>query len=203
MELEFFATPSDLRAWFEANHDKATEQWVGYYKKDSGKPSITWPESVDQALCFGWIDGVRKSIDAESYKIRFTPRKSTSIWSAVNIKRVPELAEMGLMHPNGLKAFEARKEDKSAIYSHEQKGDIQLDDESEQKLKANAAAWTFLQAQTNSYKKAVFWWVMRSKSDATKQKRIATLIEDSANKRTVPQFTPRIASYKKGNKDDN
>src|SRR5689334_2074009 len=124
MDVLFFATPDDLRAWFEANHDKATEQWVGYYKKATGKPSITWEQSVDQALCFGWIDGIRKSIDSDSYKIRFTPRKPRSIWSTVNIKRVGELTELGLMQPEGLKAFAQLTKDSSGNYSYENRDTI-------------------------------------------------------------------------------
>src|SRR6266566_280531 len=117
----FFPTPADFRAWFESHHDKFQELFVGFHKKDSGKPSITWPESVQVALCFGWIDGVRKSIDETSYTIRFTPRKPTSTWSAININLVRELAKQGLMHPAGLRAFAARNAKKSAIYSYEQR----------------------------------------------------------------------------------
>src|SRR5579863_7322555 len=120
MTPEFFATPSELRAWLARHHDKTSELWVGFYKRNSGKPSITWPEAVDAALCFGWIDGVRKSIDDISYSIRFTPRKACSTWSAVNIKRVGELTELGRMRPAGLKAFEGRTEEKSGIYGYEQ-----------------------------------------------------------------------------------
>jgi len=120
-KLTFFPTPADFRAWFEAHHDKFHQLLVGFHKKDSGKPSITWPESVDVALCFGWIDGVRKSIDETSYTIRFTPRRPTSTWSAVNIKRVHQLKKMGLLHPAALKAFAARSAKKSGIYSYEQR----------------------------------------------------------------------------------
>jgi uncharacterized protein YdeI (YjbR/CyaY-like superfamily) len=189
MDVLFFPTPDDLRAWFEANHDKATEQWVGYYKKGTGRPSITWEQSVDQALCFGWIDGIRKSIDGDSYKIRFTPRKSRSTWSLVNIKRVGELTEMGLMHPNGLKTFEQRTEDNSGIYSHENRHEIKLDEVYEQQLKANEKAWTFFQAQPKGYRHAAFHWVMSAKKDETKLKRLATLVQDSANGRTVAPLT--------------
>ena len=122
----FFATPADFRAWLEKNHALHTELSVGFYKRDSGKPSITWPESVDAALCYGWIDGVRNSIDAVSYRIRFTPRKPTSTWSAINVKRVAELTKLGLMHPAGIKAFEARKGDKTGIYAYEQRKTAKL-----------------------------------------------------------------------------
>lgn len=195
MEPIFFANPAELRAWFEAHHDQLHEQWIGYYKKDSGRPSITWPESVDAALCFGWIDGVRKSIDAESYKIRFTPRKPGSIWSAVNIKRVGELTAMGLMHPNGLKAFDARQESKSAVYSHEQQETPQFDSESIALFQANEAAWAYFQKSAPSYQKAAIWWVISAKKDETRAKRLRQLIDDSQAGRTVPPLTPRRANH--------
>src|SRR5262245_51313572 len=119
MEPTFFPTPADFRAWLEANHETQRELLVGFYKTSTGKPSITWPESVDQALCFGWIDGIRKRIDDESYSIRFTPRKPDSNWSAVNIAKVKELTEQGLMRAAGIKVFENRKEEKSGVYSYE------------------------------------------------------------------------------------
>ncbi|MEP6637234.1 MAG: hypothetical protein ABJB97_10965 [Acidobacteriota bacterium] len=119
MKATFFKTPTAFRKWFEAHHPPVPELWVGYYKKDSGKPSITWPQSVDEALCFGWIDGIRKSIDDTSYTIRFSARKPRSTWSAVNIKRAQELIDQGLMRAAGLKAFQAREEKRSGIYSYE------------------------------------------------------------------------------------
>jgi len=185
MDVKFFKTPSKFRAWLEANHDKAQELWVGYYKKDSGKPSMTWPESVDQALCFGWIDGIRKSIDAESYKIRFTPRKPTSIWSAVNIKRVAELTEQGLIHPAGLEAFQKRSDDKSAIYGYEQRENAALNKDYQEQFKANVKAWDWFHAQAPSYQKTAIWWVVSAKQEVTQLKRLATLIEDSENGRRV------------------
>ncbi len=136
MKPIFFSTPEEFRKWLEKNHQKEKELLVGFYKVGSKKPSITWPESVDQALCFGWIDGVRRSIDEESYSIRFTPRKPTSIWSAINIKKVEELTKAGLMKPEGLKAFELRKEEKSRVYSHE-KETATLDPEFERTFKSN------------------------------------------------------------------
>lgn len=143
---------------------------------------------MDVALCFGWIDGVRKSIDETAYKIRFTPRKSRSIWSSVNIKRVGELTELGLMHPAGLAAFEKRSSEKSGVYSFEQ-GDVKFDEASEAALRANEKAWEFFQKQPKSYQKAVIWWVISAKKDETKQKRLAELIEVSGSERTVTQFT--------------
>src|SRR5258708_24510569 len=190
MEPTFFATPSAWRAWLEKHHDQRHELLVGFYKKDSGKPSITWPESVDGALCFGWIDGVRRRIDDVSYSIRFTPRKPRSVWSAVNIKRVEELSRQGLMRPAGVKAFEARQEERSGIYSFEQQN-IQFEREQERQFRDNKAAWKFFQSQPPSYRRAATWWVIGAKRDETKAKRLATLIDDSAKGRTVPQFTRR------------
>jgi uncharacterized protein YdeI (YjbR/CyaY-like superfamily) len=184
----FFPTPADFRRWLKAHHATETELLVGFYKTDSGKPSITWPESVDQALCFGWIDGLRKRVDDESYTIRFTPRKPTSTWSAVNIKRVEELTQLGLMQPAGLKAFEARKENRSGIYSYEQRS-ADLPAEYEKALKKNKAAWTFFQAQPASYRKAAVWWVVSAKQDATRLKRLDQLIDLSAHAQQIPQFT--------------
>lgn len=180
MQQMFFATPADFRAWLEQNHDKQQELLVGFYKKGSGKPSITWPESVDQALCFGWIDGVRKSIDDESYMIRFTPRKPRSIWSAVNIKRMGELIDMGLVHPAGMKAFEARTDERSGVYSHEQKEAIKLDEAQEAQFKANEKAWAFFTHEAASYQRVAIWWVISAKKAETRQKRLNQLIEDSA-----------------------
>src|SRR5947199_424834 len=142
MDITFFQFPSEFRKWLEEHHDSTQELLVGFYKKSSGKPSITWPEAVDEALCFGWIDGQRKGIDATSYTIRFTPRKPRSTWSAVNVKRVGELAGLGLMRPAGLKAFEERTEEKSGIYAYEQEN-ARLDDAYEQQFRANKKAWDF------------------------------------------------------------
>src|ERR687895_340334 len=126
MKATFFATPADFRAWLERHHETVGELLVGFYKKGSGRPSITWPESVDEALCFGWIDGVRRTIDDESYSIRFTPRRRRSIWSLVNVKRVAELTKLGRMQPAGLRAFEARDPRRTGVYSFEQKGEVTL-----------------------------------------------------------------------------
>lgn len=189
MQVTFFATAADFRAWLEANHDQETALQVGYYKVGTGKPSISYKESVDQALCFGWIDGVRNSIDAESYTIRFTPRKPRSIWSAVNIRRVAELTEMGLMHPAGLKAFTERDPAKANQYSFEQKTDPTLPPEYEAQFRANAAAWAHFQSRPPSYRKPAIWWVISAKQEATRLKRLATLIEDSAAGRKIAPLT--------------
>ena len=188
MQIIFFASPSDLRKWFKTQHATSQELWAGYYKKNSGKSSITWPESVDEALCFGWIDGIRKSIDDVSYTIRFTPRKPGSTWSAVNIKRVEELTQQGLMQPAGLTAFQARKENKSGIYSYEQRS-AKLPAPYEKILKKNKAAWEFFRAQPPSYRKAASWWVVSAKQEETRLRRLDKLIEDSAHGRTIPQLT--------------
>jgi uncharacterized protein YdeI (YjbR/CyaY-like superfamily) len=185
----FFATPEEFRAWLEAHHDKRKELWVGFYKKGSGKPSITYPEAVDEALCFGWIDGVRKSLDTESYVNRFTPRQARSTWSAVNIKRAKELERLGRMHPAGQKAFEARADERSAIYSYEQRHAAKLAPEHERQFRASKKAWAWFEAQPSSYRKAAIWWVVSAKKDETKGKRLATLIDDSAHGRTVPPLT--------------
>ena len=143
---KFFKTPAAFRKWLAANHAKSKELWVGFYKKSSGKPSITWPESVDEALCFGWIDGIRKTIDDVSYKIRFTPRKPRSVWSAVNVKRATELSTSGLMHPAGLAAFQKREGTRSEIYSYEQRKRAVLPDDYQQRFRNHPAAWAFFHA---------------------------------------------------------
>lgn len=190
MNPTFFATPKLWRQWLQKNQAKADELWVGFYKKDSGLPSITWPEAVDQALCFGWIDGLRKGIDERRYTIRFTPRRARSIWSAVNLKRVPELIELGLMKPAGLKAYEARQENRTSVYSYEARPK-ELPAAYAKPFRANTAAWAFWQARPASYQRAAIWWVVSAKQEATRQKRLATLIGDSANGRTIPALMRR------------
>jgi uncharacterized protein YdeI (YjbR/CyaY-like superfamily) len=179
LKPEFFRTPADFRTWLETNHATVTELWVGFYKKDSGKPSITWPESVDQALCFGWIDGIRKRIDKISYQIRFTPRRPGSIWSAINIKRAKELASQKQMRPAGLKAFAARIENKSGIYSYEQRS-TELSEPYAKLLKKNKAARDFFQIQPPSYRKMIGWWIISAKKEETRMARLAKLISESA-----------------------
>lgn len=171
-----FRTPADLRKWFRANHAKAAELWVGFHKKDSGQASITWPESVDEALCVGWIDGIRKSLGPESYTIRFTPRRPGSIWSAVNIGRVRVLTAEKRMRPAGLKAFAARRENKSGIYSYEQRRD-RLEEPYAGLLEKNKAAWTFFEAQPPGYRKVIGWWVVSAKQEATRLSRLKILID--------------------------
>jgi uncharacterized protein YdeI (YjbR/CyaY-like superfamily) len=190
MKPVFFSTASDFRNWLAKNHASARELLVGFYKRGSGRPSITWPESVDEALCFGWIDGIRKRVDEVSYTIRFTPRKTGSVWSAINIKRADVLIEEGRMQPAGRKAFEARRENRSGIYSYEQRRD-QLEEPYASIFKKNAAAWTFFQSQPPSYRKAAGWWVVSAKKEETRLKRLKILIEDSAGGRRISSMTPR------------
>jgi uncharacterized protein YdeI (YjbR/CyaY-like superfamily) len=189
MDPIYFASPEEFRAWLEQHHETQKELLVGYHKKGTGKPSMTWPESVDEALCFGWIDGVRRSVDDERYCIRFTPRKARSTWSAVNIKRMAELTELGRVRPAGLKAFAARAPENSGIYAYENRDAAALDADAEAQFRANPAAWEFFQAQAPSYRRSAIWWVISAKQEATRQKRLATLIDDSANGRRLAQFT--------------
>src|SRR2546421_9362229 len=179
MNPKFFKTPTAFRKWLDAHHATAKELWVGFHKKSSGKPSITWPESVEEALCFGWIDGIRKRIDDDTYKIRFTPRKPISTWSVVNIKIAQKLIGEKRMQPAGLKAFEARKEYRSGIYSYEQRSP-ELVEPYAGKLKRNKAAWDFFQAQPPSYRKMMNWFIVSAKREETRAKRLDRLIDASA-----------------------
>jgi uncharacterized protein YdeI (YjbR/CyaY-like superfamily) len=186
---KFFPTLTDWRAWLEKNHADQEEMWVGFYKRDSGRPSITWPESVDGALCFGWIDGVRYSIDAISYKIRFTPRKPRSIWSAINIKRATKLSNLGMMHAAGLAAFEKRQGDRSAIYSYEQRKAACLPAEYEKQFRAQRDAWKFYQAQPPWYRRTSTYWVISAKKEETRTKRLALLIDCCKQSKPIPTLT--------------
>ena len=179
MKPKFFKTPADFRTWLEKNHATATELWVGFYKKESGKASITWPESVDEALCFGWIDGIRKRVDDLRYTNRFTPRRRGSVWSAINIKRAEELSKQRQMRPAGLKAFAARIENKSGIYSYEQRSN-ELIEPYAKLLKKNKAAWNFFKTQPPSYRKMINWWIVSAKKEETRAARLQKLISESA-----------------------
>ena len=181
----FFATPRELRTWFEKNHHRCDELWVGYYRKDSGRPSVTWPESVDEALCFGWIDGVRHKIDNASYKIRFTPRRARSTWSAVNIARVAALKRASRMQPAGLAAFQRRTENNSRRYSFENRATAKITPADERLFKRNRAAWKFFAAQPPGYRRLASWWVIGAKRPETRQKRLQRLIEVSHARRRV------------------
>ena len=175
----FFKKQSDFRKWLQKNHKKETELLVGFYKVGSGKPSMTWSQSVDEALCFGWIDGVRKSIDKDSYQIRFTQRKPKSIWSATNINKIEELTKQGLMQPAGFASFEKRIESKSKIYSYEN-AEEELAQNFRKQFKANKKAWDYFQSLAPSYKKVSTHWVMSAKQETTRIKRLNQLISESA-----------------------
>lgn len=183
-DILFFKTPEEFRKWLKKNHKKETELYVGFYKVGTKKPSINWSQSVDQALCFGWIDGIRKSIDEESYCIRFTPRKPTSIWSAINIKKIEELTKAGLMLPEGEKAFSLRTENKSNIYSHENELRT-LDVKYEKSFKKNKLAWDFFTKQAPSYKKVMIHWIMSAKQEKTRQSRLEKIISESEQQKRI------------------
>ena len=175
----FFATPVSFRVWLKKHHAGESELLVGFYKKGSGRPSLTWPESVDEALCVGWIDGVRRNLDPESYSIRFSPRKAKSIWSAVNIRRVQVLIEEGRMTAAGLAAFERRTESRSGIYAYEQRPQ-DLPEPYAKTFRQDATAWEFFMAQPPSYRTTLVWWVVSAKQDTTRESRLAKLIAESA-----------------------
>lgn len=185
----FFASPAEFGDWLQANHAKASEVLVGYYKVSTGKPSLTWEQSVDEALCYGWIDGVRRSLGAESYTIRFTPRKAGSIWSNKNLASVERLISTGRMQPAGLAAYQARRADRSGIYSFEldQTG---LSAEMEANFKSQAAAWDFFNKQPPGYQKTMRHWVTSAKKEETQRKRLERLIEMSAAGQRVDLMKP-------------
>ena len=180
MKPRFFATPAKFRAWLEANHATADELLVGFYKTGSGKPSMTWPESVDEALCFGWIDARRNTIDAEAYAIRFVPRKPTSIWSAINVAKVAALRELGKMRAAGEAAFAKRTAAKTGVYSFERSEAAVLAPADAAQLASHPAAHAFFTAQAPWYQRTALHWVVSAKRDETRAKRIATLVADSA-----------------------
>jgi uncharacterized protein YdeI (YjbR/CyaY-like superfamily) len=184
MKLKFFPTQEDFRKWLEENHDQETEIIVGFYKVGLGKNYMNWSEAVDQAICFGWIDGVRRKVDEESYSNRFTPRRASSNWSAVNIEKVRVLTEKGLMKPAGIAAFEKRKEERSAIYAYENELK-NFSGEFEKRFKSNKKGWEFFESQANWYKKQMTGWVMSAKQEATRERRLAKLIGESEKGKRV------------------
>ena len=185
--ITYFATQAEFRSWFVKNHTSGVELWVGFYKKGSGIESISWPQSVDEALCFGWIDGIRKSIDVSRYTIRFTPRRPKSVWSAVNVRRVAELKKLARMRPAGLKAFRLGNQKKSRQYSYEREN-VKLPADLQKNLRANTRAWRFFENQPSSYKRVATWWLVSAKKDETKMKRLSQLIRDSAAGRRIGQL---------------
>jgi uncharacterized protein YdeI (YjbR/CyaY-like superfamily) len=192
MEVHFFETPEQWRAWLAEHHATASEVEVGFRRKATGLPTMTWSESVDEALCFGWIDGVRHSIDETSYRNRFTPRRPGSTWSKVNLAKVEALIEQGRMQPAGLAAYERRTEANSGIYSFEQEHrPDQLPPEYARELEADAAAREDWGARRPGYRRAVVHWITSAKREETRRRRLAQLVECSAEGRTVPPLTPR------------
>jgi uncharacterized protein YdeI (YjbR/CyaY-like superfamily) len=185
----FFATPAELRAWFEVNHETATELWLGYHRKRSGRPSVTWQEVVDQELCFGWIDSVRYSLGEDRSAQRITPRRKGSVWSAINIKRFQELDALGLVHPPGRAAFEKRDEARSRIYSYENRS-RGFDTGSEAEFRKHRTAWRFFEAQAPSYRSTAAFWVMSAKRDETRRRRLERLIAHSQKGERLPALQP-------------
>ena len=189
MPPRFFETPAKFRAWLEKHHRTADELLVGFYKKGSGRPSMTVPESVEEALCFGWIDGVCRTIDAESYSIRFTPRRKGSVWSALNTRRATELLRAGRMRAAGRAAFEARNPETTASQTVA-RATARLDTALERRFKSNRRAWTFFQTQPPGYRKMAAWWVMSAKREETRLRRLAALVEVSAEGRRLVPMQP-------------
>lgn len=183
----FFRTPAAFREWLDTKHDRATELVVGFYKKGSGKPSITWPESVDEALCYGWIDGVRRSLDEDSYSIRFTPRKATSIWSNVNIAKAEALLKAGRMMPAGRAAWERRDPARSGVYLFERSDVVAFDAEFERRFKRDRGAWKYFEAQPPGYRRLATHYVVSAKRPETRERRLAVLIGCSARGERLAQ----------------
>jgi uncharacterized protein YdeI (YjbR/CyaY-like superfamily) len=186
----FFSSPAELRAWLEQHHATASELWVGYYKKAAGRPTVTWSEVVDEALCFGWIDGKLQRIDDRRHRQRLTPRRPNSNWSAVNVAKVAELRAQGRMTPAGEAAFAARRDDRTAVYSYERRHEAAFDAEQEAAFRADARAWEWFDAQAPSYRTMATFWVVSAKRPETRARRLATLIECSAEGRRVPPLQP-------------
>jgi uncharacterized protein YdeI (YjbR/CyaY-like superfamily) len=189
-EVHFFASPAELRAWFDANHETAAELWLGYHKKATGRPTVSWSDAVDEAICVGWIDSVRYSMDAERSRQRFTPRRKGSNWSSINIAKVAQLTAEGRIRPAGLAAFEQRSEAKSGVYSYENRHLAAFGPAEEAAFRADAAAWAWFESRPNSYRTAATWWVVSAKQDETRQRRFAELVAESAAGRTPKHLTP-------------
>ena len=197
VNIKFFKTQASFRKWLEKNHDKKDELWLGYYKKSSGKQSIIYKQAVDEALCFGWIDGIVKGIDEEKYCQRYTPRRPKSIWSAVNIKKIAELTEKGFMHKAGLNTFRNRDKKMAGLYSFEQK-EIKMSPGYKKKFKANKKAWANFSKMPPGYRKTATWWVISAKQEATRSRRLDTLIADSEAGRKIALLTTAKEKAKQG-----
>lgn len=188
MDPAFFSTQAELHHWFVQNHAHQEECWIGFYKKNTGIPSITWPESVDEALCFGWIDGIRKRVDEQAYMIRFTPRRPKSIWSAVNINRFQELKSLGLVHLSGQAAFDRLDEKKARIYAYERE-ESELSPAYIKQFQQSEKAWAyFTETLAPSARKISQYWVMRAKQETTRQRRLQILIEASGEGKKIPSL---------------
>ena len=188
-DAHYFAAPDEFRAWLEQHHESASEVFVGYWKKHTGKPSLTWSQAVDEALCFGWIDGILRRVDDERHMQRFTPRKPTSNWSAVNVAKVEQLRAEGRMRAAGEAAFARRSEARTGVYSYEQRHEAAFEPEQEQRFRANAAAWAYWTAASPSYRTMAKWWVVSAKRPETRERRLGRLIAESAAGRRLEQFT--------------
>jgi uncharacterized protein YdeI (YjbR/CyaY-like superfamily) len=192
MKIKHFRRPSEFRAWLEKNHARERELWVGYYKKHTGRKTITWTESVDEALCFGWIDGLRQAVDEHSYATRFTPRRPTSAWSAINLRKVKALVKSGKMRPAGLAAYKARRDKTSPGYSIASRS-TELDAPYAKLLRKHPAAWTFFQAQPPGYRKMVGHWITGAKQESTRRERLELLIAHSSRGERLPRYTRKKA----------
>jgi uncharacterized protein YdeI (YjbR/CyaY-like superfamily) len=184
----FFETPAALRDWLDEHHETADELFVGAWKKATGKPTLTWPEIVEEALCVGWIDSIRRSVPGDGWVIRLTPRRKGSIWSAVNVAKIAELRAAGRLRPAGEAAFAARRDDRTAIYSFEQARDPRLAPGDEARFRANEAAWAWFSAKPPSFRKQALHWVISAKRPETRERRLATLIASAAEGRPIPQM---------------
>ncbi len=182
----YFSSPAAFGRWLEKNHAKKSELWLGYHRKETGRPSLTWSESVDEALCWGWIDGIRKSVDATRFTARFTPRRPGSIWSQINLRKVEALIASGRMQSPGLAAFRARRADRSGVYSFEQGKKAKLPPDCERVFRRNRAAWEFFRTRSDAYRRVTSWWVISAKRDETRRRRLGILIESSAANRPIP-----------------
>ncbi len=197
-KIKFFKTQKSFRKWLEINHTKKTELWVGYYKKSSGKKSITYKQALEEVLCFGWIDGIARGIDEEKYSQRYTPRRKGSVWSTINIKKAEELIKNKKMHPFGLHVYKNRDIKKTGLYSNEQK-EIKFPAGFLKQLKSNKTAWKFFSNMPPGYKKTATWWVISPKQDETKKRRLNVLIRDSEVGRKIGSITPMKEKIRKLN----
>jgi uncharacterized protein YdeI (YjbR/CyaY-like superfamily) len=189
-EVHYFESPRELRDWFDANHETADELWLGYWKKATGRPTVSWSDAVDEALCVGWIDSIRYSVDAERSRQRFTPRRRGSNWSAINVAKIGQLTKEGRMRPAGLRAFEERAPERTGVYSYENRHQARLTDEEEARFRADEQAWAWFQARPPSYRTGAVWWIVSAKRPETRERRLAELIEESAKGRMPRPLTP-------------